>query len=101
MYNDANLSAPAAYMPIESHRLHVFHAVAANGSIAEAARRMCLTRSALSHALRTLEDELGCDLFSRSEKRITLTAAGLRLLPHARAILDEMARARLSVAGGA
>jgi hypothetical protein len=53
-------SRPMTYNPIESHRLHIFHAVAQTGCVAEAARQMCLTRSALSHALRTLESELGC-----------------------------------------
>ena len=91
---------PAAFAPIESHRLYVFHAVAASGSIAQAARHLCLTRSALSHALRTLEGDLGCDLFSRTDRRIALTEAGMRLLPYARSILEQMDKARLSVTGG-
>ena len=47
--------------------------------------------------MRTLEDELGCDLFARTDQRMSLTAAGTRLLPHARSILEEMDKARLSV----
>jgi DNA-binding transcriptional LysR family regulator len=97
MYHGSSTFTPSAFVPIESHRLHVFHAVAANGSIAEAARQLCLTRSALSHALRTLEHELGCDLFTRSERKLALTEAGLRLLPHAQTILEQMEVARLSV----
>lgn len=85
------------FNPIESHRLHIFHAVAQTGCVAEAARQMCLTRSALSHALRTLEAELGCELFSRRERKLSLTAAGLKFLPHARTILEQMQRARHSL----
>ena len=82
------------FNPIESHRLHIFHAVAQTGCVAEAARQMCLTRSALSHALRTLESELGCELFSRSERKLALTSAGIKFLPHARTILEQMQTAR-------
>lgn len=85
------------FNPIESHRLHIFHAVAQTGCVAEAARQMCLTRSALSHALRTLESELGCELFSRSERKLSLTSAGIKFLPHARTILEQMQTARQSL----
>lgn len=97
---ETNLSlspSPMTYNPIESHRLHIFHAVAQTGCVAEAARQMCLTRSALSHALRTLESELGCELFSRSERKLSLTSAGIKFLPHARTILDQMQTARRSL----
>lgn len=90
----------AAFDPIESHRLHIFHTVAMNGSIASAARQLCLTRSALSHAVRTLERELGCDLFTRDDRKISLTPAGERLLPFARSILEEMEKARRSLTAG-
>jgi len=97
---ETNLSLsprPMTYNPIESHRLHIFHAMAQTGCVAEAARQMCLTRSALSHALRTLESELGCELFSRSERKLSLTSAGIKFLPHARTILDQMQTARRSL----
>jgi len=88
---------PTVFDPIESHRLHIFHAVAEMGSVAQAARQLCLTRSALSHALRTLEADLGCDLFLRQDRKMALTAAGQRFLPHARAILEAMEVARRSL----
>ena len=88
---------PGTFVPIESHRLLVFHAVAETGTIAQAARKMCLTRSALSHALRTFEEELGCELFRRQDRKMTLTAAGQRLLPQARSILEAMHAARRSL----
>jgi len=49
------------------------------------------------NALRTLEAELGCELFSRSERKLSLTSAGLKFLPHARTILEQMQTARRSL----
>ena len=97
MASDIDLLEPGAFVPIESHRLLVFHAVAETGTIAQAARKMCLTRSALSHALRTFEEELGCALFRRQDRKMTLTTAGERLLPQARSILEAMREARRSL----
>ena len=97
MPGETDILKPGSFGPIESHRLLVFHAVAETGTIAEAARKMCLTRSALSHALRTFEDELGCPLFRRQDRKMTLTAAGERLLPQARSILQAMQDARRSI----
>lgn len=64
--------------------------IAKTGSIATAASEMHLTSSALSHALKTLEDELGCRLFERRGHRALLTAPGARILPRIEAILIEM-----------
>ena len=97
MPGETNILKTGSFVPIESHRLLVFHAVAETGTIAEAARKMCLTRSALSHALRTFEDDLGCTLFWRQDRKMTLTAAGERLLPQARSILQAMQDARRSI----
>lgn len=94
---DVENNVPTVFAPIESHRLHIFHAVAEVGSVAQAARQLCLTRSALSHSLRTLEADLGCDLFLRQDRKMELTAAGRRFLPQARAILEAMEEARRSL----
>ena len=88
---------PETFAPIESHRLHVFCEVASSGSVAAAARRLCLTRTALSHALKALENDLGCALFSRSHRSLDITEEGRRLLPKARAILQAMSDARNSI----
>ncbi len=84
--------------PIDSRRLLIFCSVVDAGTVAAAARYLCLTRSALSHALKTLEDELGCKLFIRHQYGIAITEAGRKLLPQARAILKAMAEARESLA---
>jgi DNA-binding transcriptional LysR family regulator len=51
---------------------------------------MHLTSSALSHSLKSLEDELACRLFERRGHRALLTAAGERILPRVEGILGEM-----------
>lgn len=58
----------------------MFSAVARLGSVAAAAQEVNLTPSALSHALRGLEDEIGCRLFDRMGRRMVLNPAGEELL---------------------
>ena len=50
------------------------------GSLVEAADRLFLTQSALSHQLKDLEDRLDCTLFIRKTKPPRFTSAGRRLL---------------------
>lgn len=79
---------------VDSHKLHMFYIIATCGSIGDAARRMHLTRSALSHAIRSLEQDLGCVLFHRHERSISLTPCGEKLVPLAECILKKMAALR-------
>ena len=65
---------------VELRVLRIFCAVARRGSVAAAAQEVSLTPSALSHALRGLESEVGCRLFNRSGKRMILNPAGEELL---------------------
>ena len=50
-------------------------AVADTGSLIKAAERRCLTQSAFSRRIRTIEDSLGTELFDRSFKPVELRAA--------------------------
>jgi DNA-binding transcriptional LysR family regulator len=61
---------------MELRQLRVFQAVARTGSVAAAASQLHLTASALSHALKALETELGVRLFDRVGKRMQLSVAG-------------------------
>jgi DNA-binding transcriptional LysR family regulator len=54
-----------------------------------AARRVALSPAAFSGRVRQLEEQLGVVLFERSTRRVSLTEAGLRLLPAARTLLEE------------
>ncbi len=53
-----------------------FYAIANHGSISKAADSLYITQPALSRAIRQLEEELGCILFSRTAKGVKLTHEG-------------------------
>lgn len=59
------------------------------GSIAAAGRVQGLTATAISQRVRTLEDDFGIKLLSRSAHSAFPTAACLDLLPRARRLVDE------------
>ena len=68
-----------------------FVALADLQNFTEAAYSVNLTQSAVSHALASLESELGVTLLDRNRKgHITLSVAGKKVLPHARALLDNV-----------
>lgn len=73
-------------MHLNLHHLRLFHAVAADGTLSGAARRLNLSQSALSTQIRTLEDTLGHALFERRGRGLVLTEAGRIALDHAEAI---------------
>src|SRR6185503_17822397 len=52
-----------------------------------AARAVALTPAALGQRIQQLEAQLGRPLFHRTTRRVTLTEAGLALLPHAQTAL--------------
>jgi len=68
------------------HHLRLFHAVALDGKLTGAARRLNMSASALSAQLRTLEAMIGHDLFDRQGRGLVLTEAGRIALDHAEAI---------------
>lgn len=73
------------------------------GSFTAAAKRVDRAQSAVSHAIRTLEADIGVALFDRSTRKPQLTAEGNAVLEEARAILSRMghlkARARGMASG--
>ncbi len=58
---------------------HTFEAVARHRSFTLAADELCLTQSAVSRQIKTLEDALGLRLFRRLHRAIEVTAEGQRL----------------------
>jgi DNA-binding transcriptional LysR family regulator len=72
---------------LEVGELRAFCAAATLGSIAEAARAMNVSQPAMSKRLRSLETVAGTDLFERSSRGVTLTAAGVQLYSAARRLL--------------
>ena len=79
---------------LDSRQLLAFVTVARRGSFTLAAKDLFLTQSAVSHAIKALEDELGHRLLDRVGKRVSITQAGEQLLVHAQRILGEMEAAR-------
>ncbi|PIE25101.1 MAG: LysR family transcriptional regulator [Neptuniibacter caesariensis] len=65
---------------IELRHLKTLSALRDAGSLVEAAERVHLTQSALSHQIKDLEDRLNCSLFIRKTKPLSFTSAGQRLL---------------------
>jgi DNA-binding transcriptional LysR family regulator len=72
---------------LEVGELRAFCAAATLGSIAEAARAMNVSQPAMSKRLRSLETVAGAELFERSSRGVTLTAAGVQLYSAARRLL--------------
>lgn len=73
-------------------------AVARTRNFTRAAEQCFVVQSALSHQIKTLELELGVQLFTRTSRRVELTEAGAAFLPAARASLESAERAAADAA---
>lgn len=65
-------------------------AVSKWGNFSEAALQLELSQPAVSHAIATLEEELGIPLFTRGRKGAVLTPAGEQILAHANQVLHHL-----------
>ncbi len=77
--------------------MNAFAKVVAAGSYAEAARRLGLTRSAVSKAVMELEQLLGARLLDRTTRRVTPTEAGLAYYERAAAILADVEETEIQI----
>lgn len=59
------------------------------GSITEAAKQLYITQPSLSTAVKSLEEELGIEIFYRTAKGITLSVDGTEFLSYARQIIEQ------------
>jgi len=69
------------------NRFEAFNAVVESGSLTGAAKLLNLTQSSISHAIASLENELGFSLLTRGKAGIFLTSNGERMLEYTRDIL--------------
>ncbi|HWR80754.1 MAG TPA: transcriptional regulator MetR, partial [Pseudomonas sp.] len=83
---------------LEIRHLKTLHALRESESLVEAAERLHLTQSALSHQFKELEDKLGMQLFVRKTKPVRFTSAGLRLLQLADSLLPQLRSAERDLA---
>jgi DNA-binding transcriptional LysR family regulator len=82
---------------MELHQLEYFVAVAEEASFTRAAARIHVAQPGVSAQVRRLEAELGQQLLDRSGRSVRLTEVGAAVLPFARAALDAVQGARLTV----
>src|SRR3984893_4085573 len=72
-----------------------FVAIAKSGSISEAARRLCLSKSVVSERLAELERNVGTNLLHRTTRKLSLTEDGTTFLERAARIVREVEDAAL------
>jgi DNA-binding transcriptional LysR family regulator len=70
--------------------LAAFLAVAEERSFTRAAKRVGVSRSALSHAVRRLEERIGVRLLSRTTRSVAPSDAGERLIARLRPALKDV-----------
>lgn len=76
---------------VKLSQVRAFVAVAECSNFSEAGLQLGVSQSAISHAIATLEDQLGVVLLSRGRHGAMLTPAGEQILPLARQMLQVLA----------
>ncbi|MCJ2188841.1 LysR family transcriptional regulator [Novosphingobium beihaiensis] len=89
---------------IDIQPLAILREISRTGSLTQAADQLCLTQSAVSHAIRRFEERYGVKLWEREGHKLRFTLAGeyllglaMRVLPqleHGAAVLEDYARGR-------
>lgn len=83
------------------NRARAFLVTAEEGSFSAAARALGMSQPTLGRQVAALEEELGVTLFERVGTALELTAAGLDLVEHTRAMGEAAVRVSLSATGQA
>lgn len=78
---------------MELRQIKYFLAVADALHFHQAAEKLHLSQPSLSLQIHQLEEEIGVTLFERSKRRVSLTPAGMALMPRARQIMIDLAAA--------
>lgn len=69
--------------------LQAFEAAARTGSFAAAAEELSISAAAVSQLIRTVEEQMGRQLFHRINRRAVLTEAGVEMLPRLTVALED------------
>jgi DNA-binding transcriptional LysR family regulator len=75
----------------DSRRLQMLYITIREGTFASAAQVLKVSPSAISHAVKTLEEEFDCSLFKRNGPNVNPTGTALRLMPLIEEVLNTMA----------
>ena len=85
-------------MKANSEELAIFVAVVESGSFSKAAERLKMANSAVSRAVKKLENKLEVELLTRTTRQIKLTQEGEAYFKRVQAILQEMSAAEKELA---
>ncbi|SRR5579884_3644488 len=83
---------------MELRQLVIFRTLAHTLNFTRTATALNYVQSNVTAHIQALETELGVRLFDRLGKRVALTDAGMRLLPHAERVLEDVDAMRAAVA---
>ncbi len=86
-------------LPSDLSALATFLVVAEERSFTRAAKRQGVSPSAVSHSMRTLEEEIGVRLLARTTRSVALTEAGEQLLVRLRPALVEVGETIEQISG--
>ena len=79
---------------MDLRRFITFKTVVEEGSFLRAAQKLCCTQSTVTFHIQQLEQELAIPLFEKIGRRMCLTAAGKKVLPHVYDLTKVMASIR-------
>jgi DNA-binding transcriptional LysR family regulator len=77
-------------MNLSVRQMRAFLHVARIGNFTRAAEQAHMTQAGLSTLVREMERQLGCRLFDRTTRMVSLTAAGRRLLPVVERVVTDL-----------
>ncbi|WP_269621269.1 LysR family transcriptional regulator [Zhongshania sp. BJYM1] len=83
---------------IERSHLAIIREVDRTGTLTGAADRLCLTQSALSHAIKKLEVQLGTAVWLREGRNLRLSQAGQQLLALANRLIPQIEHTEMQIA---
>jgi DNA-binding transcriptional LysR family regulator len=79
---------------MNTNDLKIFEAVASTGSFTKAAAAMFTVQSNVTARIKSLEEEFGAELFSRSSRKVELTVSGKILMQYCKQIGQLVAEAK-------
>lgn len=82
---------------LERHHLHILRAIASAGTVTDAAAQLHVTQSALSHAVKKLEQMYAVKVWHKEGRRVRMTNAGQLLLNFANRIVPQFEHAEMQL----